>query len=284
MDRFADIIDATYANTDSPRVQRFARTIFNSSPLFSDAPWVEGSYRSRHEYPIRQGDSVSRYSDHYGRTWGFFQAKMEIAEQGGNPAKFLAMEWDGCAEVLAVTLAHRLFYGEPGIDQCHPQGLAGRYNTADRDKAQNAINVSSAGPGPGGSLWLLSWHPEYLAIRYPKNSEAGLLIRDLGEEVPSVTFERELERAASCYMEVSATLVVQDWRRVARIANVRPENEEMAINKVAFAIHHRVTDGPTAVIYSTAKLEDKFSRRLEALVGRPPRVIIGCSDNEAPLV
>lgn len=111
-----------------------------------------------------------------------------------------------------------MFYGNVATDQKTYTGLATRYSAL---SAGNGVNIIDAG-GTGTdntSIWLIGWGPETIFCTYPKGTQAGLQMTDLGKQTVFDANNGRYQAWRTQFVWENG-LVVKDWRYGTRIANV----------------------------------------------------------------
>lgn len=124
-------------------------------------------------------------------------------------------------EALGQKFAHRVFQGNPATSPKQIRGLGVRYNSLSGNVAQNVISCGGSG-SDNMSVYLVVHGPQGVYFTFPKGSEAGLSIRDLGEQTLN-----DAMGTAGARLQVYEHLLkwkwgiaVADWRCVVRICNI----------------------------------------------------------------
>lgn len=167
----------------------------------------------------------------------------------------------------------KLFYGMPDRKMGWGFiGLCARFNTCDPERAQCGANTIDGGADGGSSLWLVGWHPKTVYAVYPKGSTAGLERPKDGEAVNSVRF----------------TLVIEDWRYVARAANLRnPSFGEMTGTAAEMARRVKKAAGVRYRFYAGPTLQSALQVLPEAITtleGIPLHIIPELRDDEPKVI
>lgn len=153
------------------------------------------------------------------------QIDKDLADLNGLTAAFRMSENSPFIEAMGQTFGQKAFYGNTGLDPEQLTGLATRYS--DDSGPANAENIISGG-GSGSdntSIWLVDHSDQGCYGIYPKGLTAGLTHEDLGlgdafdTQTPPARF-----RAYMDLWQWKAGLVVKDWRRVVRAANIDVSN------------------------------------------------------------
>lgn len=140
--------------------------------------------------------------------------------QGSNAGAWRAQEDASFMEGLSQTLISTLFYGDTTTNIAEFHGLSSRYNTTAPDTpiSRNVIDAGGTGDD-NASIWLIMWHPQAVAMFYPKGTQAGLLVQDKGQVTETDENGGSFE-AYKTYFEWTNGLTLMDWRASARICNI----------------------------------------------------------------
>lgn len=151
------------------------------------------------------------------------QIDKDLAELNGLSAAFRMSENQPFIEAMGQTFGAKAFYGNTGTDPEQFTGLATRFS--DDSGPANAENIISGG-GSGSdntSIWLVDHSEQGVYGIYPKGLQGGLTHEDLGL---ADAFDASNNRFRA-YMDLwqwKCGLVVKDWRRVVRAANIDVSN------------------------------------------------------------
>jgi hypothetical protein len=156
--------------------------------------------------------------DSLGMLETYAEVDKALADLNGNSASWRLSEERAFIEGLNQTLATTLIYGDSSLDPEKFMGLAPRYSSL---SAENALNIVDAG-GTGSdntSIWLIVWGQNTCHATYPKGSNAGLQVRDLGEDTLTDAAGGRYQGYRTHYKWDNG-LSVRDWRYVVRICNI----------------------------------------------------------------
>ena len=153
------------------------------------------------------------------------QIDAKLVQLNGNGAAFRLQEARMQMEAMTQSLATKLFYGNPDVDDRDIMGLSPRYSSMSDKVGENILDGGGTG-GDNRSIWLVNWGPEATFNIFPKGSEAGLVMKDLGEHTADnfggVT--GALKQVYRTYFSWDAGLGVGDWRFNARVCNIDISN------------------------------------------------------------
>jgi hypothetical protein len=209
--------------------------------ILDDMSWIEGNLETGHRTVVRTGLPTPTWRKLYGgvlptksttaqvtESCGMLEAYSEVdvalANLGGNAQAVRLSEDLAFMEGFNQQVAQSLIFGNEGTAPETFTGLAPRYNDPSALNGENIINGGAAnGQTDVGSIWLVVWGDQTVHGIIPKNSKAGLSVRDLGE----VTVENApggptggRYQAYRTHMRWDVGLSVKDWRYVVRIANI----------------------------------------------------------------
>lgn len=151
--------------------------------------------------------------------WSEIDAK--LVEFGGNA---LRMTEDlAFIEAMKQKFDEMLIKGNPGDDPNAFRGLQLRYgNYSTAGNSQNVISAGGSGTGTFTSIYLVGWSTNTVYCTYPKGTQAGLKMENLGR-APVYTDAASIAKRMMAYtsrFEWNVGLAVKDWRNVVRICNI----------------------------------------------------------------
>lgn len=111
-----------------------------------------------------------------------------------------------------------MFYGNVATDQKTYTGLSTRYSSLSAGNGANIIDAGGSG-SDNTSIWLVGWGPETVFCTYPKGTQAGLQMNDLGKDTVIDANGGRFQAFRTQFVWENG-LVVKDWRYAVRIANV----------------------------------------------------------------
>ena len=153
------------------------------------------------------------------------QVDEEILRLAGANAAAVRQRKDAAfIEAMAQAVADEIFFGSLADDVLGFNGLATMFNSLSAYPNGDTswfYNVLSAG-GTGGctSVWIIEWGPEKAHLIYPKGTQAGIEINDLGKQLVSgVTASTEFVAYVTQF-KWRCGLFVADEHCVQRLANI----------------------------------------------------------------
>jgi len=233
----ADI--AKRLNPDGNGIAPIVELLSNTNEILQDAKFMEGNLPTGHRTTIRTGlptvywralnqgvppsKSVTAQVD---ESCGMLEARshidLKLAELNGMSNAFRLSEDAAFIEAMNQTQATTMFYGNPGTDPRQYLGLAPRYSSTTAGNGANILNANGSG-SDNTSIWLVVWGDSTVFCPFPKGSQAGLNVRDLGEDDVQDA-NGGWYRALKTLYQWDNGLVVKDWRYVVRIANIDVSN------------------------------------------------------------
>ena len=211
-----------------------------TNEMLDDITFVEANGVTEHTTTVRSGlpsvtwrklnygvqpskSKTKKIKDGLGMLEAFATVDKKLAELNGMKESWRTSENAAFIEAMNQALQRALIYGDSTKDPEQIMGLAPRFNTTSKTKAENAANVIDAGGTTNlTSIWLVVWSPNTVHCTYPKGSQVGLKETDLGEEAAYDEDGGEY-RALKTHYSWDVGLTVRDWRYVVRIANVDVE-------------------------------------------------------------
>lgn len=233
---FPSLIDVAKRTDPDGAIASIAELLSQTNPILDDAVWVEANQTTKHVVTVRTGlptiyfrmlnqgvppskSTTAQVEEAMSIMEAYSEVDKDLAMLNGNTAEFRLSEDSAFIEAMNIKQAQTVFYGNPAADPKSYPGLAIRYST--KSGAVNGRNILLAG-GAGSdnsSAYLVVWAMSTVFMTYPKGSQAGLLVEDLGEETVIDSQGGRFQALRSHY-QWKAGLVVKDWRYVVRIANI----------------------------------------------------------------
>lgn len=205
------------------------------NPIVDHAVAIEGNLPTGHRFTVRTGlPTVSARSIGQGSSpskstttqvdefctlleaRSYVDAK--LATLSGNVAKFRFSEDVAFIEAMNQKVAELLFRGNPSTDPRFFRGLEYRYVNTSHDNGDQIIKVGTHSGSDSTSLWYTVWSEQGVFFITPKGSDAGLVMRDLGEEAveDGITTGAQYQALRTLF-QWDLGLGIKDQRQVARI-------------------------------------------------------------------
>ena len=236
------------SRTDSEGKQAYIAEMMSQANEFLEyMPWLESNERGGHEFVFRTSIPAGSWRQinqgvPYGKSTtakarigvgsleDFSQVDIILAEDTGDPATFRKNEDVAFLEGMGQTIIQTFFYGNTAVNPAEFMGFSTFYNTVNTATAANAANVIDAG-GVGSSnlsIYLICFGERTVFGVYPRGSKAGLDMKDFGIDQRAYDSIGNPFVAYTTWFRQQAALCPQDWRYVARIANVDVTNAGLA--------------------------------------------------------
>jgi hypothetical protein len=245
------LFDVASREINGEQAQYVAEMLSQAPGAFRKLPFKEGTDSAGHKGVFRrsiptgswrqvnQGTGYSKtttaqYNVGSGQLTAFSYVDCTLARRTGNVEQFRRSEDVGFLEGMGQTLEQAFWYGNTKINPAQFMGLSAFYNSLSSDipsgGAQNGANVFDGG-GKGSSnasLWLLCFGLRSIFGFYPRGEQAGLIMKDYGDQHLAYDALGNPYPAYTSYFEANAGVVPEDWRRGVRIANLDITNAGLA--------------------------------------------------------
>jgi hypothetical protein len=229
------LYDAAKRLDPNGAVATVAELLSQMNDVLEDMVVVEGNLPTGHRVTVRTGlpsvffrqinagvppskSTTAQIDEGVALMEAYSEIDERLIKLNGNGQAFRLSEDKAFLEAMNQQQCSTLFTGNVGVDQKQYTGLATRYSSL---SAGNGVNIIDAG-GSGAdnaSIWLLGWGPEQIYCMYPKGSQAGLQMNDLGKDTVIDANGGRYQAFRTQFVWENG-LVVKDWRYGVRIANV----------------------------------------------------------------
>ena len=231
------LLDVTRAMDPDGSIAAVAEILTETNEILVDIPFLEGNLPTGHRHTIRTGLPEPTWRQFYGGVQptkstraqvqdntAMMEAYAEIdkalADLNGNSAAFRLQEDYAHIEGMSQAAAQAFVYGNIAVEPTQFNGLTPRFNSLGADNADNIIDAEGTGTD-NASIWLVVWGPQTAHAIYPKGSQGGLQMKDLGEvTIEDVDGNKGRMQAYRTHYRWDMGLVVKDWRYVVRICNI----------------------------------------------------------------
>ncbi len=230
-------------NPNDGRLLFVAHTLARKNPIVREVPILEANQILAHvgsrqnslptvqKRAINDGVPKSTHKEiPVTAPMSLFETMSQIDEEllrlaGANAAAFRERKDAAFIEAMAQAVADEVFFGSLADDVLGFNGLATMFNSTTvypNGDSSWYYNVQKTAGGTGGctSLWVIEWGPEKAHLIYPKGTQGGIEINDLGKQlVAGVTASTQFVAFVTQF-KWRCGLYVQDERCVQRIANI----------------------------------------------------------------
>jgi hypothetical protein len=227
------LLDLAKTLDPNGKIASIAEILNETNEILDDMPWMEGNLPTGHRASIRSGLPAPTWRKLYGGVQPSKSTKVQITDAcgmleayaevdkalamlNGNTAAFRLSEDRAHIEGISQELASTLFYGDEATEPEAFTGFAPRFNS---QSAENGGNILTDAATPDStdntSMWLVVWGENVHGI-YPKGSQGGLQMSDLGEQTigtPSTGYYQGYRT----HYKWDCGLHVKDWRYVVRV-------------------------------------------------------------------
>lgn len=241
---FPTLLDFAKGIDPDGKSAKVAEVLNQYNEILDDMVWQEGNLPTGHQTTLRKTIGTAGFrlfnqgvvprvstTGQIVETCGMMEDRSEIdvdlAKLNGNTQGFRQQQQLGIIESFNQTLAKTIIYGDTSVNPERFNGFVPRYNAiaGTGTTTPNVINGGGSG-SVNTSIYLVGWSPDTVFGIFPKGSEAGLVVQDLGEQTifdsQSPTTGR-LQAYVTRY-QWKCGLAIPDWRYVVRIANVDVTN------------------------------------------------------------
>jgi hypothetical protein len=244
------LLDVARRQDPNGKVATVAEVMSQFNDILDDITFQEGNLETGHKVTVRsslptptwrllnQGvtqtkSTTKQIIETCGMCEAYSEIDKDLALLNGNTAQFRYTEDLAHIEAINQAFSTALVYGDTSVNPEQFVGLAPRYYQVSGGTAATAGNVIDAG-GAGttcASVWLVGWSESTVTGIYPKGSNAGLQVNDLGEQTVYDASSRPFQAFRTHY-QWKVGLAVKDWRYVVRIANLNVGSLETASDTV----------------------------------------------------
>ncbi len=218
------------------KIATVAEILNHYSEVLDDIPFIEGNLPTGHKVTVRaslptptwrllnQGVSRTKStSNQITETCGIMEAYSEVdkdlAMLNGNTSEFRFTEDTAHIEAMNQAFVTAFVYGDTSVDPEQFVGLAPRYYALTGATTSGNL-ISAAGSSTDNtSIWLVGWSPTTITGIFPKGSQAGLVVTDLGEQTVLDSSSNPFQ-AYRTHFQWKCGIAVKDWRYVVRICNI----------------------------------------------------------------
>lgn len=180
-----------------------------------------GSYRKLNEGVATEKSTTAPDYEAIASLEAWSEVDAALVDESPNPVQFRQSEDSAFVEGLRDTFATTLVYGNTATTPEKMDGLSQRITTLSSTSANGVANVIGAS-GTGSdttSIWVVQWGPRMTYMVYPKGSQAGLGMEDMGK-IRVTDGSGNPYTAYSTHFMWKSGLVVEDDRCIQRIANI----------------------------------------------------------------
>lgn len=230
------LLDAAKMTDPSGKTAFIVEMLSQDNEMLDDCVWVEANNKYSHQATLRtslptvawrllnQGTAPSKSTStqvQFGT--GILDAWSEIDVDvliGKNVKQARMKEAMSFYESMAQEMQQTMIYGTAASPE-EFVGLAAYYDNKSDNSGENVVDAGGTG-SDNMSMYLVGWGDRSTYGIYPEGSKAGIEHEDLGivtvETTAGIAGNRM--RAYQEHWKWKAGLVVEDWRKTVRIANI----------------------------------------------------------------
>jgi hypothetical protein len=219
-----------------------AEVLTQATPMVSDAPMIESTDFDGHMASVRTGlptptwrrynegvqpakDSQAVIKFTSGMLESVSNVDAKLASKHGNPSVVRAAKLRSHLVGMSHEMQRSLFAENEKTNPGRITGLEAYYNSLSAESADNIIDCGGTG-SDNTSIWIVSWHPDYVTCFYPRGSRAGIQHKDMGEillqdgnGLSGATYLGYQDRVS-----LDFGFALLDWRKVVRLGNIDHSN------------------------------------------------------------
>lgn len=216
-------------------IAKVIELLVQRNPILDVLPWAECNDGTGHKTTVRNGlptatwrqlnygvpsskSATTQVRDSTGMLETYAKIDKALADLNGNSAAWRLSEESPFRESMNQGVASTIFYGDTNTNPERFMGMAPRFNSSTAENGRNIIKGGGSG-SDNTSIWLMVMGENTVHGLYPKGSQAGLAVRDLGEDTASDGAGGEYQILRTHY-KWDCGLSVRDWRYVVRVCNI----------------------------------------------------------------
>lgn len=228
---------ANVANAYGPdgNIAIVAELLQKQNPILEDMPWMAGNLETGHKVVNRTGlgapswrrinegitpskTKTAAYTESCGMMEDFCVADKALAKLYGDVNGFRMNEIKGKTQAFGQEVERAFFYESVTSNAERIHGMAPRFPASSGYTTSSYVLPRGTLSGTNcESIWLINWGVDKVTGMYPKNSTAGLTIRDMGEDQLWDDGTGKKFPAYIHHLKWDWGLVVHDYRNVVRL-------------------------------------------------------------------
>lgn len=219
------------------KIARIAEVLTIDSPLLADMPWYEANgpdghllttrnalpgltWRKYNQGVVPSKSGTAQFTETCGMLDGISTVDVKLAKRNGNEAAFRASEDMAFVASYKRYLETAFFYSSTKTTPEQIMGLSPRLDALSGiPYASQVLPFGAASGNDSASVWLVGWGEKKVYGIYPKGSQAGLEMKDMGEELVADADGGSFRGYRSAF-SWQCGLAVEDARYLVRIANI----------------------------------------------------------------
>lgn len=235
----ATLVDWTKRINPDGSAADVAEVLSKSSPMVADALWREGNLPTGHRTTVRTGipaaewrkinagvgrakSTTAQFDAQTGMLEIYNEVDKSLADLNGNTRTWRTGEARATMQGMTQQMEDQFLYGSLSNPAAF-LGIAPQLSTMVAANAESAQNVLDGGGSStdNTSIYFIGWGEKSVYGIFPKGSKAGLQHRDLGEHtLVDPNDSTKQFQGYRDHFKWDAGVVVEDWRYIARAANI----------------------------------------------------------------
>lgn len=301
--------------TNNGNVMTIAEILSATNLIFDDIPFFEansdlgevvnrrlslpsGTWRRINQGVSKEASQTVKLVEGVGSLQARSEIDKDLVNLSGNPAAYRQREDLAFVEGLGQTAGAALIYGNVATDPERFNGLATRLPAL----ASGSVYGASGTGNDVTSVYVVKWSPNMVYGIYPKGSQVGLSMTDLGE-IDAYDANNAPYRAYATIFDWKMGIAVKDTRAIKRIANIEttgssnifdedlliralndlpggPGNIAIYCNKTIKTQMDILAKDKSNVAYTSAEV---FGRPVTAFQGVPVRLVDAILNTESAI-
>lgn len=266
------------AQLNNGNIMTVAEVLNETNEIIRDAVWVEannvgghkgsqrtslpaGTWRKINDGVAKEKGETKPITESIGILQARSELDVELYKIAPNPQQFRTNEDMAFVEGLGQTFADTFIYGDTDL---YPERFKGLDRRITSKTATNAVDGGGSGSDTT-SIWIVQWGVNKVHMIYPRGSQIGLEIRNLGEETVSGQTANTKFRALVTEFTLRAGLFVHDDRCIQRICNIETAGSSNTFDEddLITALNRLPYSGAGAVIYCNATIKTQMDIRVK---------------------
>ena len=175
-----------------------------------------GTWRSINEGIAAEKGTTKQVIDVCGELAGLHKMDTTLYALNGG-AEYRRQDLEEYVAGMTQEIAETILYGNIATSPKEFQGLAPRYNSTTGGYASQIISAGGSG-SDNRSIWLITWGQKTCHLFYPKGTNAGIEMNDMGKQLVSDGTNDYTAYVEDIKWRVG--LALPDYRQVIRICNI----------------------------------------------------------------
>lgn len=234
-----------------------------------------GTWVGYNEGSVPVKGASRQVDDKPGRMQAYNEVAVALAKLEADKAAFMFSESKATIAGMGLDHAETLFYGNSNVNPKRFMGIMPRFNDLTAESGRNVLNGqpggNQAGNGTLTSIYSITWGSETAFEFFPKGSNVGLNMQDLGEHTVHDAAGGKYQ-AYQVFFEQFVGFCVKDWRscyRIAQLAAADLNADSVNLTNLLIKAQHRLRSNNMGqqVIYCNEAVYTALDIRASQTVG-----------------